>query len=160
MRYVLSACTATNLALFVTSLATGTSLEPSIDVQTVDSYQGKEGEAMVTHCSAAWKNRRNPIGFLTDIRCLNVDITLAKTIMFIVGNLSFWESRITTLPNDTSRVRSGKRKFPMKSTDGVPRILSLAREERMLVHYSNIAKKRYPQAFADLPGAVWVGVLS
>jgi hypothetical protein len=92
--------------------------KPSVDVQTVDSYQGKEGEAIVIHCSAAWKNLRSPIGFLTNIRRLNVGITRAKSFMFIVGNLSFWESRITTLPNDTSRDRSGKRKFPMNETDG------------------------------------------
>jgi superfamily I DNA and/or RNA helicase len=124
--------------------------KPSVDVQTVDCYQGKEGEAIVIHGSAAWKNRRSPIGFLTDIRHLSVGITRAKSFMFIVGNFSFWESRITTLPNDTSRDQSGKRKFPMKPTDEVPRMLSLAKEQRMLVHYSNIDKKRF-QDYQDLP---------
>jgi hypothetical protein len=54
--------------------------KPSVDVQTVESYQGKEGEAIVIHCSAAWKNRWNPLGFLTDIHRLNVDITRAKKV--------------------------------------------------------------------------------
>jgi hypothetical protein len=127
----------------------------SVDVQTVNTYQGKEGEAIVIHCYAAWKNRRNPIGFLTDIRCLNVDITRAKNFMFIVGNLSFWESRITTLPNDTSRDQSGKRKFSMNETDGMPKMLALAKSQDMIVRYTDIDLKRRPQAFTELPQEVW-----
>ncbi|KAJ4369251.1 hypothetical protein N0V83_006336 [Neocucurbitaria cava] len=41
-------------------------------VQTVDSFQGKEDQIIVVHCSAARKTRQNPIGFLTDLRRLNV----------------------------------------------------------------------------------------
>jgi hypothetical protein len=75
--------------------------------------------------------------------------------MFIVGNFSFWESRITTLPNDTSRDRNGKRKFPMNETDSMPKMLALAKSQDMIVRYTDIDLKRWPQAFMELPQEVW-----
>lgn len=65
-----------------------------IHVHTVDSFQGEEDQIVVVHFSAAWKTRQNPIGFLTDLRRLNVAIMRAQSFMFVIGHLSFWEARI------------------------------------------------------------------
>ena len=56
----------------------------NIEVATVDFYQGREKDIIFFSCVRAGGNRG--IGFLSDIRRMNVAITRAKYSLWIVGN--------------------------------------------------------------------------
>lgn len=60
----------------------------SISVHTVDSFQGKEAEAVII-CTV---RTGNSVGFWNDYRRLNVALTRAKHALRIIGNLSTWQS--------------------------------------------------------------------
>lgn len=60
----------------------------SIPVHTVDSFQGKEAEAVII-CTV---RTGNSVGFWNDYRRLNVALTRAKHALRIIGNLSTWQS--------------------------------------------------------------------
>nr|CEL67893.1 TPA: DNA-binding protein, putative [Neospora caninum Liverpool] len=55
-----------------------------IPVNTVDGFQGKEGE--VVAISLVRSNPRHEVGFLKDVRRLNVAVTRAKRHLLIVGD--------------------------------------------------------------------------
>jgi superfamily I DNA and/or RNA helicase len=54
------------------------------DINTVDSFQGQERDIIIFNSVRSGKN----IGFLNDLRRLNVAITRAKHYLFIVGNIN------------------------------------------------------------------------
>lgn len=56
-----------------------------IDVNTVDSFQGKEKEIIIL--SSVRSNDAGVIGFLNELKRLNVSISRAKKFCFIVGDL-------------------------------------------------------------------------
>lgn len=110
----------------------------NIHVQTVDSFQGKEERIVVIHCSAAFKQRRNPIGFLTDLRRLNVVITRAQDFMFIVGNLTFWQQRIASRVGNSkfpAKDKNRKVMFRMDPRDGLVKMMDAVKKEVMVVKY-------------------------
>nr|PIM01103.1 R3H domain-containing protein [Toxoplasma gondii COUG] len=55
-----------------------------IPVNTVDGFQGREGE--VVAISLVRSNRKHEVGFLKDVRRLNVAVTRAKCHLLIVGD--------------------------------------------------------------------------
>jgi len=59
-----------------------------IEINTVDSYQGREKDIMIFNCVRNNKitHERGSLGFVTDPRRLNVAITRPKHFLFIVGN--------------------------------------------------------------------------
>lgn len=59
-----------------------------VEVNTVDAFQGREKEIIVFNCvrSNPIKSIVGSLGFLTDLRRLNVAITRPKHFLFIVGN--------------------------------------------------------------------------
>ena len=58
----------------------------NIEIKTVDGFQGREKEIIII--SFVRSNLRSSIGFLEDIRRLNVSITRAKRKLILIGNLS------------------------------------------------------------------------
>jgi hypothetical protein len=63
----------------------GPLLEPlGIEVDTVDAFQGREAEAVLVSCVRS--NTHGQLGFLTDLRRMNVALTRAKVHAFVVGD--------------------------------------------------------------------------
>ncbi|CAI5731720.1 unnamed protein product [Peronospora destructor] len=58
----------------------------SIEVNTVDGFQGREKDVIVFSCVRS--SRHGGIGFLRDIRRLNVAITRARFCLYIIGDVS------------------------------------------------------------------------
>ncbi|KAF5369282.1 hypothetical protein D9758_002689 [Tetrapyrgos nigripes] len=56
-----------------------------VDFNTVDGFQGQEKDIIILSCVRAGPNVTN-IGFLSDIRRMNVAITRAKSSLFILGH--------------------------------------------------------------------------
>lgn len=66
--------------------ATSNSIFGMIEVATVDSYQGREKDIVIVSTVRATKG--SSIGFLADVRRLNVALTRAKKSLWIVGKSS------------------------------------------------------------------------
>jgi superfamily I DNA and/or RNA helicase len=58
----------------------------NVEIDTVDAFQGREKEMIVF--SAVRSNSENNIGFLRDLRRLNVALTRAKRKMIFIGDSS------------------------------------------------------------------------
>ncbi len=58
----------------------------NIDINTVDSFQGQERD--IVYISLTRSNTDNAIGFLSDIRRMNVAITRAKKKLIVIGDSS------------------------------------------------------------------------
>jgi hypothetical protein len=76
-------------------------LDPSLVIHTVDSFQGKEADAIILTTVRSGKS----VGFWQDSRRLNVALTRAKHVLRIVGSVSTWKqsnSIMTSLANYAS----------------------------------------------------------
>ena len=62
---------------------------PHIEVKTIDNFQGREKETIII--SMVRSNDKNKIGFLEDVRRLNVAVTRARRHLVLIGNLSTGE---------------------------------------------------------------------
>ncbi|KAI9469009.1 MAG: hypothetical protein EXX96DRAFT_590092 [Benjaminiella poitrasii] len=62
----------------------GNSILDVIDFNTVDGFQGQEKEIIIFSCVRAGSGRG--IGFLADMRRMNVGLTRAKCSLFVLGN--------------------------------------------------------------------------
>ena len=55
-----------------------------IAINTVDAFQGQERDIVIFNCVRS--NKHGSIGFLKDLRRLNVAITRPKHFLFVIGN--------------------------------------------------------------------------
>ncbi|KAI9006559.1 SEN1 N terminal-domain-containing protein [Phycomyces nitens] len=62
----------------------GSKILDVIDFNTVDGFQGQEKDIVIFSCVRTGSSRN--IGFLADVRRMNVGLTRAKSSMFILGN--------------------------------------------------------------------------
>jgi hypothetical protein len=63
-------------------------MEDHVEVNTVDAFQGREKDIIIFSCvrSKNFSNEQRGIGFLSDVRRLNVALTRAKFGMYVIGN--------------------------------------------------------------------------
>ena len=67
------------------ALCLSVALDPlGIEVDTVDAFQGREAEAVLVSCVRS--NSELRLGFLTDLRRMNVALTRGKVHTFVVGD--------------------------------------------------------------------------
>lgn len=69
-----------------------TELYKAMEFNTVDGFQGKEKDIIIFSCVRA--GRESSIGFLKDIRRMNVALTRAKSSLFILGNRQTLEKNL------------------------------------------------------------------
>ncbi|KAF2159534.1 hypothetical protein M409DRAFT_30009 [Zasmidium cellare ATCC 36951] len=62
----------------------GSQVEEIIDFNTTDAFQGRESEVIIFSCVRA--SPAGGIGFLQDIRRMNVGLTRAKSSLWVLGN--------------------------------------------------------------------------
>ncbi|OJJ43141.1 hypothetical protein ASPZODRAFT_136694 [Penicilliopsis zonata CBS 506.65] len=76
----------------------GNSILTTVDFNTTDAFQGRESEVIIFSCVRA---SNKGIGFLADIRRMNVGLTRAKSSLWVLGNSQslvqgeFWNGLIT-----------------------------------------------------------------
>jgi senataxin len=76
----------------------GDSIFTHVEFNTTDAFQGRESEVIIFSCVRASSSRG--IGFLADIRRMNVGLTRAKSSLWVLGNSQslihgeFWENLI------------------------------------------------------------------
>jgi ATP-dependent RNA/DNA helicase IGHMBP2 len=59
-------------------------LSPDVEVDTVDAFQGREKDAILVTLTRS--NSEGQLGFLTDLRRINVALTRARRHLFVVGD--------------------------------------------------------------------------
>lgn len=113
----------------------------SVEVNTVDGFQGREKDVIIFSCVRS--SHRGGIGFLRDIRRLNVAITRARFCLFVVGD-------VRTLVRDETwdaLVRSARERKLIIHTDGAPfpevvkRLEGSAKGRELAGHYREMHEK-------------------
>eukprot|EP00501_MAST-03F_sp_TOSAG23-6_P002251 GSMAST32.ASY1.ANO1.2351.1 assembled CDS len=59
----------------------------NVEINTVDAFQGREKDIIIISCVRAQSDKQRDVGFLHDIRRLNVALTRAKYGLWILGML-------------------------------------------------------------------------
>lgn len=63
----------------------------NVKIETIDSFQGKQVDVVILSCVRG-RSHHTGVGFLSDVRRMNVAITRAKKALWVLGNLSVLEA--------------------------------------------------------------------
>ena len=96
---------------------TGSSSD-NVEIATVDSFQGKEKDIIILSTVRAC-GEANSVGFLSDLRRMNVAITRAKYGLFVVGRASVLRVNPTwaMLVDNAQRTPAGYIEIPSSNSD-------------------------------------------
>ncbi|KAJ7644131.1 AAA domain-containing protein [Roridomyces roridus] len=101
--------------------AFGADVLHTVDFNTVDGFQGQEKTIIILSCVRAGPGLES-IGFLSDVRRMNVALTRAKSSLFILGNAptlsrsnEIWNSIITDARDRASLVSADVSYFTASS---------------------------------------------
>jgi len=81
----------------------GPEILKKIEFNTTDAFQGREREIIIFSCVRA--SQSGSVGFLSDVRRMNVGLTRAKSSLFVLGNAEtlqkneFWGRLVTDARN-------------------------------------------------------------
>ncbi|KAJ6559197.1 SEN1 N terminal-domain-containing protein [Mycena vulgaris] len=102
----------------------GSDVLQTVDFNTVDGFQGQEKTIIILSCVRAGPGLES-IGFLSDVRRMNVALTRAKSSLFILGNAptlsrsnEIWGSIISDARSRNSLVEADFSYFSAPSTYG------------------------------------------
>ncbi|KAF4046536.1 ATPase family associated domain-containing protein 12 [Phytophthora infestans] len=119
----------------------------SIEVNTVDGFQGREKDVIVFSCVRS--SKRGGIGFLRDIRRLNVAITRARFCLYVVGNVNTlvrdetWAALVKSARDRRLIIRSEGDSFP-----AVAKRLESDKYRELAAHYKAMHDKAALKAVA------------
>lgn len=68
---------------------------PQVEIETIDGFQGRQKDVVILSCVRASSGASSSVGFVADMRRMNVAITRAKRALWVLGNLA------TLQANDT-----------------------------------------------------------
>ena len=80
----------------------------SVEIHTVDSFQGREANIVIFSCVRAAGSRG--IGFLSDVRRMNVALTRAKHFLFVIARCNsicvnpYWDQLVKNARQDNAIV--------------------------------------------------------
>lgn len=64
-----------------------------MEIETIDSFQGRQKDVIILSCVRA--SSGSSVGFVADVRRMNVAITRAKRALWVLGNLSTLQANAT-----------------------------------------------------------------
>ncbi|KAE9221097.1 hypothetical protein PF002_g15689 [Phytophthora fragariae] len=112
----------------------------SIEVNTVDGFQGREKDVIVFSCVRS--SQRGGIGFLRDVRRLNVAITRARFCLYVVGNVNTlvrdetWAALVRSARDRKLIIRTKGEAFP-----AVAKRLESERHRELAEYYKSMHEK-------------------
>lgn len=123
----------------------GNDYQTKVDINSVDSFQGREASVIIFSCVRAAGS--HGIGFLSDIRRMNVALTRAKHFLFVIARCQsiivnpFWKDLV-----DHAQEQRAIINVPVKSKFSFPDLCSLEAvkpipKEMIPVSKRNAAKK-------------------
>lgn len=133
----------------------GSEILSLVDFNSVDGFQGQEKDIIIMSCVRASDSQTNSIGFLSDVRRLNVAITRAKTSLWILGRSSslmvnsVWSSLIEDAKSRNRLIESipnnFKRSIEEFKVSNSPAISSQVRESAPVKRSADIEEAPLPK---------------
>ena len=106
----------------------GNDITNSVDFNTIDGFQGQEKDIIILSCVRAAQDQG--VGFLKDVRRINVALTRAKSTLFILGNKGalmgneFWRDLLVDAEKRSLLVNCGPQTFAANAVGPVIKSIS------------------------------------